>query len=192
MPVLDYDCMKTSIGVLALFSMLIVPAFSQEKGGERGGGVKGVGGGHVPAHGPAPAKAAKPGRPQPAPAANRSFVDKAGHPAAPHVHTNDKWVGHDSGPNDPAYHLDRPFANGRFTGGFGRDHVFHLAGGSAQRFGFNGFFFSVAPADIGFCGDWNWNTDQISIFEDPDHVGWYLCYNVRLGTYVHVQFLGNG
>lgn len=192
---LDYDCMKTAIGVLAVFSMLVVPAFSQEKGNKggetRGGGVKGVGGGHVPAHGPAPAKAPKPGRPAPAPAPSRSFADKAGHPEAPHVHTNDQWVGHNTGRNDPAYHLDRPFEHGRFTGGFGRDHVFHLAGGGPQRFGFNGFFFSVAPADIGFCGDWLWDSDQISVFEDPDHDGWYLCYNVRLGTYIHVQFLGN-
>jgi len=106
------------------------------------------------------------------------------------VHTNDKWVGHDSGKNDPRYHVDRPFEHGRFTGGIGKDHVFRLAGGSRERFTFGAFAFSVFPVDYDYCNDWLWNSDQIVIYDDPDHDGLYLAYNVRLGTYIHVTFLG--
>jgi len=123
------------------------------------------------------------------PEKDRNFQDKPGHPNVPHVDKN-KWVGHDTGPDDARYHMDHPFEHGRFTGGFGRAHVWHIGGGGPGRFWFNNWYWSVSPADIGYCDGWLWDSDSIVIYDDPDHIGWYLAYNVRLGTYVHVMYLG--
>ncbi len=184
--------------ILGLTVLICIAAFAQEKGrgGEpHGGRPAEIGGGHIPAHGPAPAPAARPAAPArghenaTAPE-NRIHVDQKGHPDLPHVHAkNDEWVGH-TAPNDPHFHLDHPFAHGHFTGGFGPQHVFVLAGGNRERFWFGNYYWNVAPFDYSIVADWNWNGDQIVIYDDPDHPGWYLAYNPRLGTYAHVEYLG--
>ncbi|MGH7670233.1 MAG: hypothetical protein ACRENQ_12150 [Gemmatimonadaceae bacterium] len=151
-----------------------------------------VGHGHIPAHGPArtPAKnapAPRRGSPQPV----ERVVDAPGHATMPHVNAaTDRWVGHDAGPNDPRLHLDHPWAHGHFTGPIGAQHIWRLVSGTNARFEIGGFYFQVAPFEDAYTNDWLWNSDDIVLYSDPDHVGWYLAYNVRLGTYVHVLFLG--
>ena len=179
--------MKTLHLFLAASLTLSVPAFAQH---EHGGGQPHQGGGgaprmNIPARGPEPVRSA----PHPV-EQNRNYSDKQGHPNVPHVDNGKIWVGHDTGRDDPRYHMDRPFEHGRFTAGIGRGHVWRLTGGGPSRFWFNNFYWSVAPADLAFCDGWLWDSDDIVIYDDPDHPGWYLAYNVRLGVYVHVEYLG--
>jgi hypothetical protein len=179
--------------VITTFAVVVgsVIAAAQERGREARGGrpatgnrEQGVGGGHIPQHGPAPVRQ---GRPAPANATR----DQPGHPEAPHVHApDDAWIGHATGRNDARLHLDHPWEHGHFTQPIGPQHIWRLRGGDRNRFSVGGFYFQVAAVDAAFVGDWSWNDDDIVLYADPDHDGWYLAYNPRLGTYVHVMYLG--
>ncbi|WP_263367352.1 hypothetical protein [Edaphobacter bradus] len=169
--------MRASLGSLAVAFCLTLPLSASPQHRGRADAHS------APKQGPAPFYGV------PNTAHDRSYVDHPGHVNAPHVDGN-RWVGHDTGPNDPNYHLNHPFEHGPFNGGFGPEHRWRLAGGGPSRFSFGGFNFSVAPYDVGFCSGWLWDSDYVAIYGDPDHPGWYLAYNTRLGTYVHVMYLG--
>ena len=197
--------MKKSMGVLAVLLMFSALGLAQDrkqnKGDKKNKGNQNKS--YIPRKGP-PRTRSQPRNQQPAPEQrstsgrvqesrpqqNYGNRDQGGQREVPHVERNGRWVGHDEGRDDPRYHIDHPWEHGRYNGGFGRRHVWRLEGGNRERFWFSGYYFSVAPADYDDCDDWQWDTDQIVIYQDPDHDGWYLAFDVRLGTYVHVLFLG--
>ena len=186
---------------------------------QHGGQPAAVGHGYIPPHGPpanrgaapaAPARTAqsdhgaqpprnegpsrevRPQEVRPQPELQRpSYRDRPDHPEAPHVHPDTgRWIGHDTGRDDAHYHLDHPWEHGRFPEPIGANRIYRLLGGNRERFRVGDYYFQVAPYDYNYVGDWLWDSDDVAIYDDPDHPGWYLAYDPRLGSYVHVLFLG--
>lgn len=134
--------------------------------------------------------------PPPPPARHERSVGPEGEPrgqgqidTGPHV-SNDHWYGHDQ-PDDKRYHLDH--SHGRFarSGPGYRYHVVRIDRDHHRFWLAGGFFFDVATWDWPICADWCWDCgDDYVIYEDPDHIGWYLLYNTQTGAYVHVTYEG--
>lgn len=111
--------------------------------------------------------------------------------STPHIN-QDHWYGHDR-PDDKRYRVDRPFEHGHFEH-FGPSYRYRVERFDLDhhRFWFpGGFGFEVASWDWPICADWCWDcADDFVVYEDTDHAGWYLLYNVHTGVYVHVSYLG--
>ncbi|MGO9259030.1 MAG: hypothetical protein ACLQU1_22315 [Bryobacteraceae bacterium] len=77
-----------------------------------------------------------------------------------------------------------PLEGGSYDGPCARRHA-----GNQSHFWFTDFFWDDAAFDCNIVAGWNWSGDQMVIYEDSDHFGWYLDYNPRLGPYAHVEYL---
>ena len=193
--------MKTRSVLLTLTAFLFCVSVSVARSPQERGGQSHA----APPHA-APQHAAPPSRPR----ANQGHVPSAPPPrndhAAPrepehfstgHVndtpHVNhDKWYGHEPA-NDARFHVDHPFEHGHFAhaGASYRYRVSRIDRGNREFWFPGGFFFQIADFDWALASDWCWDCgDDFTVYEDPDHPGWYLVYNVQTGAYVHAQYMG--
>lgn len=113
--------------------------------------------------------------------------------STPHV-SNDHWYGHDR-PNDKRYVVAHPYQHGRFDH-FGPSYRYHVErfDRDHHRFFFpGGFSFEIASWDWSLAADWCWDCggDNFVVYDDSDHQGWYLIYNVQTGAYIHAQYMGS-
>jgi hypothetical protein len=163
-------------------SILLVGAFgvfAQQRGAEEHHGANG-------------------GHPPPPPTHNAANIHPEGEQKSDgrmdnrqHV-SNDTWYGHPAA-DDKRFKLSHPYEHGRFEN-VGPSFTFNVlrVDNGHHRFWFSGGFgFEVAAWDWGLTSDWCWNCgDNFVVYDDPDHPGWYLLYNMDTGVYVHVQYIG--
>jgi hypothetical protein len=178
--------MKNRTALLAAFVLLTTsPAFAQRNEGhpQREPNAPRANQGRIPE--PPPKREART-----APESERRTTGHVN--TLPHVNNN-HWYGHDK-PNDKRYHVDHPFEHGRFAD-LGPSHRFRVErfDPDHHRFWFpGGLYFEVASWDWALAADWCWDCgDDFVVYDDPDHDGWYLVYDVHTGAYVHAQYMGS-
>jgi len=191
--------MKTRLALVMAFALVLsIPAWSRRPGEAQRPGEPRSGEMQRPAQ-PQNQPRANQGRipappPQRAPRAKPEPERRNGGRVnnTPHV-SNDHWYGHDK-PSDKHYRLDHPFQHGRFEH-FGPSYRYNIVriDPNLHRFWLpGGYFFEISAWDWPLAMDWCWNCggDDFVIYEDPDHPGWYLLYNLHTGVFVHVMYMG--
>ena len=179
-----------SLILVTVMFLLVLPAAAQ-RGGQHGGRPAGR------THDANPPRANQ-GHIPPAPEARPNSSEReaehlsTGHVNdTPHVNHN-QWFGHE-GAADARFHFERPFEHGRFAH-LGPEFRYRVArvDVNLHRFWLAGSgFFEVAAWDWPLCADWCWSCgDDFVVYDDPDHPGWYLLYNIHTGGYVHCQYMG--
>jgi len=185
----------TSILVLSASLVLASPAAAQEHGRSPQAG------GRTTERGARPAQnrpRANQGRIPKGPPARSNPAEERQAEHLPTGHVNDlphvnhgQWFGHDPA-NDARFHMDNPFSHGRFAH-VGPTYRYRVTRVDANlhRFWLPSGSFAVADWDWAICEDWCWDCgDDFVVYDDPDHPGWNLLYNVHTGVYVHVQYMG--
>lgn len=169
--------MRQTLAVLGV-AALAMSAMPARLGAQRGGGIRGG----------APFAAPRaPGRSDP----QRPVLSEPQRPSThvPYVRDNN-WYGHAT-PTDTRFQLARPFASGRFTQ-VGPGHVFRAARTdlAARHVWLPGGEFEIVPSEWDVTAPWCWTCDDFVVYDDPDHAGWYMLYDTRMGEYVHAQLVG--
>ncbi len=191
----NLSILSASVFVLSTALLLATPATAQERGKTAQGGGKTTQRGARPAQ---TRPRANQGRIPKAPTARSNPAEprQAEHLSTGHVndlpHVNhDQWFGHEPA-NDARFHMDHPFSHGRFAH-LGPTYRYRVTrfDVNLHRFWFSNGGFEVASWDWPLCEDWCWNCgDDFVVYDDPDHPGWNMLYNVHTGVYVHVQYIG--
>ncbi len=194
--------MKRHLAMCFALTVLAVVPLSAQRPDEHHPAPNRAQGNHAPAnHAQANRARANQGRVPAAPVArtNRTAAPEAERfdggrvNSLPHVN-HDRWYGHDQ-VGDARFHLATPFAHGRFAhvGPSFRYNVLRVDAGLHRFWLPGGFYFEVAPWDWPVSADWCWDCggDDFAVYDDPDHPGWYLVYNIHTGQYVHAQYMGS-
>jgi hypothetical protein len=114
-------------------------------------------------------------------------------------HDNGRHRGWDN-PNNPHYRdwdydhdrivPGRHYPHGRYPDVRGRYVAVRIDYRTRHVFLYDHSDWVVADYDLPRCRDWAWDRDEVYVYDDDHHPGWYLLFNARLGRYVHVEYFG--